>query len=169
MTITDETRKKIANISLLVMSTIILLGVALTVYFMITTDTHIIEVSVKPDETNAIEFEKLYLRPGESCEYTLSLISEYEQAYSLVLQFEDRKPDMTLKNYAYLRMEKDGEVLCDTRLSELFERERISFAIDFTDGTKNEIHIVYYMPEDVGNEAQNTEADFKLLVKATNE
>lgn len=168
MTVTDETRKKITNIALIVMCVVILLGVALTIYFL-TADKHIIKVSIEPDETKAIRFEELYLRPSESCEYTLSFSSEYAQEYRLTLRFEDQNTDLTLKDYAYVRMEKDGEVLCDTRLSEIFKQQTVKIAVDFTDGKTNDVRIIYYMPEDVGNEAQNAEADFTLLVTATNE
>lgn len=168
MTVTDKTRKKITNIALIVMCAVILLGVALTIYFL-TADKHVIKVSIEPDETKAIRFEELYLRPGESCEYTLLLSSEYTEKYQLTLRFEDENTKLTLKDYAYIRMERDGEVLCDTRLSEIFEQQTIELAVDFTDGESNDIGIIYYMPEDVGNEAQNAEAEFKLLVTATNE
>lgn len=168
MTVTDETRKKITNITLIVMCVIILLGVVLTIYFL-TADKHVIKVSIEPDTTKAIQFEELYLRPSESCEYTLSLSSEYAEEYRLTLRFEDQNTKLTLKDYAYVRIEKDGEVLCDTRLSEIFEQPSIELTVDFTDGKKNDIRIIYYMPEDVGNEAQNAEADFTLLVTATNE
>lgn len=168
MTVTDETRKKIINIALIVMCVIILLGVVLTIYFL-TADKHVIKVSIEPDETKAIRFEELCLRPGENCEYTISISNEYAQEYRLTLRFEDQDTTLTLKKYAYVRLEKDGEVLCDTRLSEMFEQPSIELTVDFTDGKKNDIRIIYYMPEDVGNEAQNAEADFTLLVTATNE
>lgn len=168
MTVTDETRNKITNITLIVICVTILLGVALTIYFL-TADKHIIKVSIDPNEAKTIRFEELYLRPGESCEYTLSLSSEYAEKYQLILRFEDQNTKLTLKDYAYVRMEKDGEVLCDTRLSELFEKQAIELAVDFSDGETHDIKTTFYMPEDVGNEAQNAEADFKLLVTATNE
>lgn len=168
MTVTDKTKKTIINIMLIVMCVMILLGVGLSVYFL-TADKHIIKVGIEPDTTKSIRFEELHLRPGESCEYTLSLSSEYEQAYRLSVCFEDQDPALTLKNYAYVRMETDGEVLCDDRLSEMFEGETIELMLDFTDGETNDIKIIYYMPEDVGNEAQSTEANFKLFVTATNE
>lgn len=168
MTVTDKTRKKIINVALIVMCVVILLGVALTVYFL-TADKHVIKVNIEPNTTEAIRFEELYLLPGESCEYTLSLSSEYAQEYRLTLHFEDQNAKLTLKDYAYVRMEKDGEVLCDTRLSEIFKQQTVELAVDFTNGEKHEIIIIYYMPEDVGNEAQNAEADFRLLVTATNE
>lgn len=66
-------------------------------------------------------------------------------------------------------MEKDGEVICDELLAEVFAQEGYELAVDFADGAKNEIKIIYYMPENVGNEAQNAEAKFDLIVTATDE
>lgn len=167
MTAANMTKRKLINITLIVMSVIMLIGVALTIYFS-TSDRYVIKISIEPDQTKAIRFEELSLHPGESCEYVLSLSSEYAEVYRLVLCFEDQDPTLTLKNYVYVRMEKDGEVLCDIRLSGAFEQKSIECVADFTDNKKDDVRIIYYIPEDVGNEAQNAEADFKLLVMGTN-
>lgn len=166
MTLTKEIKKKIINIALIAMSVLILVGAVLTICFS-TSDKHVIDVTVEADKTKSAHFEELCLRPGESCEYTLSLSGKYTKEYRITLCFEDQNPELTLKDHAYVRMEMGDEVLCDARLSEVLERDSIELDIDFTDGEKHEIKIVYYMTEDVGNEAQNAEADFKLLVTAT--
>lgn len=167
MAVTNMIKRKVINVTLIVMSVVILIGVALTIYFS-TSDRHIIKISIEPDQTQAIRFEELYLRPGENCEYILSLSSEQAEVYRLVLCFEDQDPTLTLKDYAYVRMEKGGEVLCDIRLSEAFEQAIIECSADFTDNKKDDVKIIYYIPENVGNDAQNAEADFKLLVRGTN-
>lgn len=168
MTVTDKTKKKITDLALITMSLLILLGAALIVYLR-NAEKNVIKLSIAPEETESIRFEHLGLRPGESCEYTILLSSEYASDYLLTLRFSDQDPTLTLKQFTYVRMEKDGIVLCDTRLSELFAQEAITVPISFADDAKNEMRIIYYMPEDVGNEAQNAQADFKLLVTATNE
>lgn len=168
MAITGKTRRLMTNIALIVMCVTILAGVALSVYFLVA-DDHIIQIDIVPDETKEIRFEELYLRPGESSAYTLSLRSELTEEYLLTLRFEDRDTALTLKEYAYVRVEKDGAVLCDILLAEMFEQQTVELAVDFTDGGINDVKVIYYMPADVGNEAQRTEADFTLLVTATNE
>lgn len=162
---TDEARRKTANVILIVLSALILIGVILTV-FLITADKNVIKVSVDSDEAQEINFTSLELRPGESCEYTVIFRDAINARYLVELDFLDREPTYTLKDYALLRIEKDGEILYDQPLCDVFESEVIKLTIDLSDGKTNEIGIIYYMPEDVGNEAQNAEADFTLFVTA---
>lgn len=169
MTTTPATAKKrLTNLTLIVLSVVILLGVGLIVYFL-GADKHVIKISIAPDESREVLFDELCLRPGESGDYTLRLSSEYAKKYQLTLRFDDQNSSLTLKDYAYVRMEQDGKTLCDRRLSELFEQEAMKLAIDFTDGENNDIYVSFYMPAEVGNEAQGAEADFKLLVTATSD
>lgn len=167
MTSTTTGKSRAARILLVALAIMILLGVALTVYFL-TVDKRVIKVRIEPDETQQIHFDAICLRPGEQCEYTVELSCEYSKQYRLTLAFSDREPTQTLKNYAHVRVEKDGEVVCDQLLADMFEQGGVTTQIDFTDGAKNDIRIVFYMLETVGNEAQNAEADFDLLLTATN-
>lgn len=162
---TDEARRKTANVILIVLSALILIGVILTVYLM-TADKNIIKVSIDSEEAQEINFTDLELRPGESCEYTLIFRDTLNARYLVELDFRDCEPTYTLKDYARLRIEHGGEVLCDDSLSSVFAGEALKLTVDFSEDKKNEFKIIYYMPEDVGNEAQNAEADFTLFVTA---
>ncbi len=167
MTVTDSTKKKIFNITIIVMSAIILLGIGFTVYAL-HADKDVIKIDLGSSEPHTVSFDELGLRPGESCEYILSLNSENAKKYALRFSFEDTDPELTLKDHAYIRIENNGEILYDAKLSDLFAQKDIDVDIDLTNAKKDEIKIIYYMPEDVGNEAQNAEADFNLTITATN-
>lgn len=166
MTITPKNRKKTANTFLLALSVTILFGVGLSVLFF-GMDKRVIQPDIRAGKTQTINFEELCLRPGESCEYALRLNDEYAEKYRICMRFTDLAPTLTLKKYAYVRMEKDGTVLCDVRLSELFERREVTAEIDFSNG-ENIINLIFYMPQTVGNEAQDAQASFRLLVTASN-
>lgn len=165
MTITPKNRKKTANALLLALSVTVLLGIGLSVLFF-GMDKHVIQPDIRTGKTQTMQFEDLCLRPGESCEYALRLSDEYAEKYRVCMYFTDLAPTLTLKKYAYVRMEKDGTVLCDMRLSELFERREVTAEIDFSTG-ENVIHLIFYIPQTVGNEAQDAQASFRLLVTAT--
>lgn len=168
MTVTEETKKKATDIALIVLCVMALVGVALTAYFL-SAAKNVIKVGIEPDKTQTVEFEHLGLHPGESCEYIISLSSEYSEEYRLELKFKDRAPELTLKDYACVRIERDGEILCDEVLATAFELDCITLGVDFSHGARNEIKIIFYMPEEIGNEAQDAEADFELLITATDE
>ena len=63
----------------------------------------------------------------------------------------------------------NGNVVCDELLADAIEDDNIVFPVDFEANDKNEIKIVYYLPLDVGNEAKKAEAQFELILTASNE
>ncbi len=165
---TPNTQKKLLNIALISLCTLILLGMGLTVY-LLRADRSVITLDLQPDKTQTVEFSELCLLPGEQSEFTLVLRSDYATQYLLTLAWEDCAPEHTLKEHVYVRVEKDGAVLREQLLAQAFTDDALTLSVDFDKDANNELKIIYYMPEAVGNEAQNAEADFKLLVTATNE
>lgn len=165
--LTAVAKKNITNLSLLLLSVAILLVVGVSAYFRnAPSKSNTVEFRLKENETQSISFGSMELRPGESCAYTLLLSSE--DAKQALLQFEDREPTLELKHYVRVRVEQDGAVLCDALLAELLEQNAAVPPAPFSE-QKQRFEITFYMPEDVGNEAQNAKADFRLLVTASNE
>lgn len=162
-------KSKFMRIALIVLSAMILIGVALTIYMLATADErNIIRIDIGSGETQAVEFNNLCLIPGEECEYTVLLSSKVTDKYDVELAFREKAVN-TLNNYAYIRIETNGEVICDRLLATLFESDNIVLPIDLSEKKNDTIKIVYYMPAEVGNEAQNAEAAFELLITASNE
>lgn len=163
------TKSNFMRIGLIVSSILILIGVALTTYMMTTPNQrNVINVHIENGKTQAIKFEDLCLIPGEECEYTILLDSVAASNYDLMFDFHETE-EKTLKNYAYARIEINDEVICDQLLATLFDGDDMTLPVDLTEDKKTAIKIVYYLPEDVGNEAQNAEAIFELLITASNE
>lgn len=158
------------RIVLIVGSALILVGVSLMTWMLVTEDDRsVIEVQLEDGKTQSIEFENLSLVPGEECEYVVTLKSENAKKYDLNLDFVDTEKDLTLKNFARVKIVANGEVVCDELLATIFENEDIVLPIDFTEDKNTELKIVYYLPLEVGNEAKNAEAIFELLLTASNE
>lgn len=130
-------------------------------------EDNVIDVSVGEDTVQTVEFHNLCLLPGEQCSYTLSLSSKKAEQYNLTLQFVETE-EKTLKHYAYVRIEADGQILCDQLLAEAFEGETMVLPVDFSQNRNTELNITYYMPIEVGNEAENAEAIFELRIVAGN-
>lgn len=164
------TNSKFIRIALIVLSAMILIGVALTVYMLSTANNrNIIKVNIENGKTQAVEFKDLCLLPGEECGYIISFGSGAADKYDVELVFHETEGEKTLKDHAYVRIEANGEVICDQLLATLFENSHITLPIDLTGDEKNDVKIVYYLPEEVGNEVQNAEATFELLITASNE
>ena len=153
-------------------SVLILIGVALMTWMLTTEEARSdIEIRITEETFEVVEFEGLGLLPGEECEYIVAFKGDRAESYTVTLDFVelDEGDRGTLKNFAYVKIEADGEVICDLLLSEAFEKEDIVLPVDFKEGVNTEFKVVYYLPIDVGNEAKNAEADFELLITASNE
>ena len=149
------------------LSLFISVGVALMAYMIMDSfNTEVMRVDLDAGG-GTVEFENLCLIPGESCEYTVSLESDMASECSLTLDFDEIE-EKDLKNYAYARLELNGEVVRDQLLKTLIESGDVVLDADFTESDKIELKIVYYLPAEVGNEAQNAEALFNLKITADN-
>ena len=153
-----------------VLSVLILGGAALWSYLTVTEEErNAMKVHLEEGKTQTVEFESLCLVPGESCEYKLSLDGGRADHYDVIFDFVELK-EGTLKNFARARIECKGEALQDLLLAELLEKDKtVTIPIDFDKKKNTELTIVYYMPLEVGNEAQNAEALFELRLTASNE
>lgn len=127
----------------------------------------VIKISVEDGLNQSVTFENLSMIPGDSCAYTLRLSSKYAAQYTLYLNFEELE-EKTLKEFAYVRLQSDGQILYDQLLKDAFVDDTISIPVDLSRG-RDEIVVIYYMPIEVGNEAKNAEAIFQLLITASNE
>lgn len=149
-------------------SVMILLGVALTVYVYKTAqEREMICVDLKGGQTESVEFQDLSLSPGEQSQYTISLKKGEIERYEVSLHFE-ATGSATIAKYTDVRVEMNGELLCERKLSECFNDEALTFDCDFSDQEKYDVTVIYSMPKDVGNEAQNAQADFVLNITASN-
>jgi hypothetical protein len=153
---------------LIVANLLILIGVALMAWIIVTAASrnHIfIDLS---DGLNNVGFSDLSLVPGESTQYTVRLRNKNTNKCNLLLDFVEVEKDMTLKNYARVKIISNDTVVCDELLATIFENDNIVLPVDFDKGINTELTIVYYIPIEAGNEAKNADAVFELQIMATN-
>ena len=166
------TKSNIMRSILIVSSALIIIGVTLMGWMMSTADErNVIKIQLKDGLAESVHFEQLAMVPGSSHEYVIKLRAGGSEQYTLTMQFEENAPteERTLKNYAYVKIMTDQEVLCDTLLATLFESPAMILPVDFNKNLNTELTVIYYLPMDVGNEAKNAEAVFDLLLTAGNE
>ena len=162
-------RTVLMRIILIVGSILIIGGVSVMGWLLSKdSDGNMIDINLKQGETEVIEFESLCLVPGEFCEYMVTLKNGDATKYDLKLNFKETA-EGTLKNFARVRMELAGEVICDELLATVFEGATIAAPVDFITNKNAELKIVYYLPLNVGNEAKNAEAIFDLMLSVSNE
>ena len=163
------TKNSFSRIVLIFSSVLIIAGVSLLAWVQATSENrNVINVRVQEGKTESFEFDNLNLIPGESCEYVINLKRDSMKKYDLSLDFVEIG-NKSLKNFAYVKIISNGDVVCDKLLATVFEDQDVVLPVDFNEGKNTEITIVYYLPIDVGNEAKNAEAAFELLLTASNE
>ena len=154
-------------LSLLIILSIIFIGHAIANSGYAEND--IIYVKVEEEITKKeVVFKKLSLSPGDSCQYTLLFEREEVTGYDVTFKFEETK-EMDFKNYVHVKMEANGTVFYDKLLAEAFEDEEVHLRVDPAKTGSGDIHIIYYLPMDIGNEAQSAKSTFKLLVTAVSQ
>jgi hypothetical protein len=161
-------RIKIIRIVMVILSAMLLIGVGMTGWMLGTRDDREVVRIDLDGQIDPIGFENLCLIPGESCSYTFRMKGDVAKEYDVHLRFEETE-EKTLKNFAFVRIETNGTVLCDELMATAFEGEGIELHVDLSQAKQQDLIITYYMPLEVGNEAQNAEAIFDLLITATNE
>ena len=123
-----------------------------------------ITIHVETDETELVSFRHIGLIPGESCEYKI----KFKGKEDVILEFDFiEKEEKSLKNFAYVRIVSEDNVIFEELLADAFENEEIVVPISFYKKLNTELTIIYYRPDEVGNEAKNAEADFDLEIRAS--
>ena len=160
---------RIKQITLIVLSVLILIGVALMAWSLATADDrNNIDLELSEGITETITFENLCLLPGDEASYHLNLKDDNARKYSLLFDFVE-KEDKGLKNFVRVKIASGDTVLYDELLATAIAADSIIFDVNFKERVNTQLDITYYLPLEVGNDAKNAETLFELLLTATNE
>ena len=163
-------QKHLVRVLLVLLSITILIGVAIMIYFLLlSSDDDTIKLDITANGQKSITFEDLSLIPGEKKEYAVALRSDIPGDYVLNLDFVEEEPEGTLKQFVYAKLEIGDEVICDSLLEELFEDGPLTIASYLSKRKGCDIKITYYMPIEIGNEAENAIANFMIAVSTVKE
>ncbi len=101
--------------------------------------------------------------PGFSTSYQIQLKGKSDERYALTVSFE-KTGEVSLAPFVDVSLYYGGERIADGKLSEFLEGKGGSVDAEFSSSKTQQIEIVYSMSEEVGDEAQNTTADFKVVL-----
>ena len=150
-----------------VASILILIGVFLMAYMMLTSRSRNV-INIDLDSGQSLPITGLDLVPGDSREYAVRLKSSSLHSCTLSMRFVDGEGN-TLKNFVRVKILSGDVVVCDELLADVFESGAITLPVDFGSKKNTELKIVYYLPLEVGNEAKNAVASFEVRFTASNE
>ncbi|MCH5152453.1 MAG: hypothetical protein J1F68_00625 [Clostridiales bacterium] len=144
----------------------LLVGVGLLVTVLLTTDNDLMkDITLNDNDITRekLEFSASGLNPGDVREYTINLKGKSAGTYMLNFDFVE-VDNGALKNYVDVALQY-GQDCYTYRLSELLEGKTVSFNCRI--GAKTTvIKVIYSMPLDTGNEAQNATTHFTVNLTA---
>ena len=121
-----------------------------------------LESSIQINDVGVTEKEisivGLDLLPGENKEYVINLLEGDSGFFDITFGFDPKGND-TLKEYLNVEI-TIGDISITKTMTEAFDQDFI-----FSGVNAEKIVINYFMPENVGNEAQNKEISFSLNIK----
>ena len=160
-----KTKDIISSIAIGVMLGIIIFEVIFAIrLYLRSNDDQSLDVTIEYGETEIVEFEKFGLVPGESTEYTLHLSTTDGPTRYIIMEFSERE-DSPLADFVRVKILVKGEEVCDELLVDLLNGAEVTFEGDLY-SEEIEVTLVYYMPTEVGNEAENTDAWFNVIITA---
>jgi hypothetical protein len=149
----------------IMLAIIIFEGLVLAKIIRIGNSDQNVDVEIVNGESEVVEFEGLGLVPGEKLEYTLNVSTNDGVAHTIVFDFREEKVS-PLADYVYVKLTIGDDVVCDTLLADVMDAGSIGYKYNLSADAECEVNITYYMPEDVGNEAEGAEAWFDLYITA---
>ncbi len=158
--------KKIANLLMLSLSSITLVGAALGVYVRNGQDKLDDSVVVLNGETQknlAVSLTGFY--PTLSKTQVVNLSARQGDAYNVTVDFEETG-DTALAEFLTAEVKVGETVVGTALLKEYLEGKEITFDCSFDKSETVALEITYSMGMEIGDEAQNTEAYFDVVIKA---
>ena len=161
-----KTKDIISSIAIGVMVGIIIFEVIFALRLYLNRDgDQTIHAEIENGETEVLEFEHFGLVPGESTQYNLYLSTDDGPTKHVTLEFAEAE-DSPLADFVRVKVLVNDEEACDELLADLLSGQEITCNADLSSIGELKITIVYYMPDSVGNEAENAEASFNLYITA---
>lgn len=111
-----------------------------------------------------LEFSANGLKPDSSRDYTLQLTAKDSGRYGLEFSFIEEH-DGGLRNFVFVKFEFNNDVK-EYSLNELFNGLTVNFETEISGRAAAQLHIIFIMPYEIGNEAQGTESDFTVSFTA---
>ncbi len=162
-------KKLLSLIFIVVLSAVTLVDLGYFVWKRMQKRSFSNEKTIYLNETEQTEMEVHLsgLCPGDNASYELRLKAIEDAAFDIVMSFDETGAS-SLAPFVDVEIRLQGEKIDGGKLSEYLEGKLVSFSTRFDSTTQINLEISYGMGLDVGDEAQNTTADFSITLYAKN-
>ncbi len=118
-------------------------------------------LTINENETKSLKVELNDIYPGSENKYVINVYTKYETGLNISLKFDGSENKGDLANYLTVICESEN-VTVNKSLSEVLSNDE---SFDMGKDVKH-INLTYLMSTSIGNEAQNSFADFYIEVNA---
>lgn len=159
--------KRTSYIFILSFVAVTILGIVVGAWLFVGQEKYVNEKTIALGEERQDEMDvKLSgLCPGMSRLYEINLRANSGDGFKITMAFERAEAD-SLAQFVDVEVRACGETVDSAKLSEYLDGKQISFPVKFDGVSEINVEIVYSMGRDVGDEAQNAEADFKIVISS---
>ncbi len=159
--------KRTSYILILSLVAITMIGIIIGVWSYVSQDKFVNEKTIVLNEQPQTEMEvsPSGLCPGMSVSYKIHLRANEGDSFGITMDFKKTDTD-SLAQFVDVEVRLSGEKIDSAKLSEYLGGKQITFPIEFDGTSEIDIEIVYSMGIDVGDDAQNTTADFNIVLSA---
>ncbi len=158
---------KVSYILILSLVVVTMVGIAIGIWSFVSQDKYINEKTIVLNEQPQTEMEVDLsgICPGMSISYEIHLQANENDNFGITMDFEKTDSD-SLARFVDVEVKLNGEKIDSAKLSDYLSGRQITFPLKFDDTSEIDIEVIYSMGLDVGDEAQNTTADFNIILSA---
>ncbi len=159
--------KRTSYILILSLVVVTMIGIVIGVWNYVSQDKFTGEKTIVLNEQPQTEMEVNLsgLYPGMSISYEIHLKANKGDTFDITMEFEKTDKD-SLARFVDVEVRLNGEGIDSAKLSEYLGGRQIAFSAEFDDAPEIDIEVVYSMSIDVGDDAQNTTADFNIILSS---
>ncbi len=118
-------------------------------------------LTINENETKNLKVELNDIYPGSADTYVINIYTEYETGLNISITFDGEENKGDLANYLDVSFNSESVSVTKPLKEVLSSKESFDMGIDI-----KHISLTYSMPITIGNEAQNSFADFYIELNA---
>ena len=160
-------KNKYANILIVALLLLAIVSVMLVVFLTDAKEKFPEKITVDADGVteSILPVRDLRLNPTESKEYSVNLVCIASGSYHIYVDYEE-SDDGGMKHFVEVTLKFDGETVYEGSLAELIDSDKtVQFDGELEEDEAVAVSFCYRMPDEVGNEAQGTYADFEVVLR----
>lgn len=123
-----------------------------------------VAVIINEEKTTEVNVTLSDFLPGDSKSYTIQMKNGEEEPISVVMSFEKKETD-SLAPFMDVEIRVGGEKISEGKLEEYLNGKTVTLSNALAVAATCEVEVIYSMGIEVGDEAQNTTADFNILLQ----